>query len=235
MIAHFAPSEKGNWSMAKHDNFESAELRFERLLHAANAGELAAISQLITECRDYLLLVANQEIEAAIQAKLGASDLVQQTLAEIPHHLAQFRGNSRDEFLGWLRQIMINDLRDVRRRFKSSQARDVGRENSLTDSLGHGRSIVDNLLTPSSQAIHNEQAQLLHSAMAQLPPNHQQIIQLRNWQQKTFVEIGQQLDISPDAARKTWYRAIVKLQELLQPQFDSTTASSASLQESDDE
>ena len=219
---------------SEKDKSETGWGSFERLLQAAREGDRNAMNQIIAECRDYLMLVANQEIETALQAKLGASDLVQQSLAEIPGHLAQFRGDSRNEFLGWLRQILMNDLRDVRRRFKTSRRRDISREQPLIDSVGNERPIADDLLTPSSQAVHDEQAQMLQAAMARLPTNQQQIIQLFNWSQKSFVEIGQQLEISPDTARKTWYRAIVKLQGFLRPQFDSTAAP-FSLPESDDE
>jgi RNA polymerase sigma-70 factor (ECF subfamily) len=156
--------------MANHDKSETGWDSFEQLLQAARKGDRNAMNQIIDECRDYLLLVANQEIETAIQAKLGASDLVQQSLAEIPGHLAQFRGNSRDEFLGWLRQILMNDLHDVRRHYKTSRRRDVSREQSILDSVGNERPITDNLLTPSSQAIQDEQAQILQRAMAQLSP-----------------------------------------------------------------
>ncbi len=221
--------------MTDLDKSETGWGSFEQLLQAARKGDRHAMNQIIDECRDYLLLVANQEIDTAIQAKLGASDLVQQSLAEIPGHLAQFRGNSRDEFLGWLRQILMNDLQDVRRRYKASRRRDVGREQSILDSVGNERPITDDLLTPSSQAVQDEQAQLLQTAMEQLPPRQQQIIQLRNWSQKSFVEIGHQLEISPDAARKMWYRAIVKLQGLLRPQFDSTMAPPSTPQEPDDD
>ncbi len=200
-----------------HTEFES----FDRLLAAARDGDRAALDGLIRDCRDYLLLVANQEMDQALQAKLGASDVVQQTLAEIPRQLDHFRGTSREEFLGWLRQALFNDLRDARRRYKSSQRRDVSRERGLQDSTGLQRPVVDPRLTPASQVISEEHARLLQAALQRLPIAQRKIIELRNWAQLSFIEIGKQLDMSPDSARKSWYRAIVKLQEILQPQFDS--------------
>lgn len=208
--------------MTNHDKSDPCWNSFEELLQAARAGDRDALNRIISECRDYLLLVANQELDQELQGKMGASDLVQQTIAEVPAHLQQFCGNSRDEFLGWLRQALHNDLRDARRRYKSSQRRDVSRERGLEDSAGVQRSLPDPVVTPASQAILNEQSQILNDAMAQLPPIQQQIIQLRNWSQLSFVEIAEQLNLSPDAARKSWYRAIVKLQELLRPQFESS-------------
>ncbi|HMO14715.1 MAG TPA: sigma-70 family RNA polymerase sigma factor [Pirellulaceae bacterium] len=194
---------------------------FDQLLTAARGGNRQALDRLISDCRDYLLLVANQELDVELQAKLGASDLVQQTLADIPASLGKFRGGTREEFLGWLRQALHHDLLDARRRYKTSKGRDVNREKALQDSAGYSRAIVDQLATPASQALLEEQGRLLNSAMEQLAPMQRKIIELRNWSQLSFVEIGEQMEISADAARKTWYRAIVRLQELLRPQFDS--------------
>jgi RNA polymerase sigma-70 factor, ECF subfamily len=208
--------------MTNHDKSNAGWNSFDALLQAARAGDRDSINRIICECRDYLLLVANQELDQELQGKMGASDLVQQTIAEIPAHLKQFRGNSRDEFLGWLRQALHNDLRDARRRYKTSQQRDVSRERELEDSAGVQLSLPDPVVTPAAQAILNEQSQILNAAMVQLPPIQQQIIQLRNWSQLSFVEIAEQLNLSPDAARKSWYRAIIKLQELLRPQFESS-------------
>ena len=233
--AHPAPNGKGSSKMTDPDRSDSGWDSFERMLQAARAGDRDAMNQMIDECRNYLLLVANQEIETAIQAKLGASDLVQQSLADMPGHLPQFRGSSREEFLGWMRQILINELRDVRRRFRASGGRDVTREKSLIDSANNLRPVADVLPTPSTQAMQDEIAEGLQSAMAQLPANQQQIVQLRNWQQKSFVEIGEQLEMSPDAARKTWYRAIVKLKDILSTQFESMLDPDELLREPEDE
>ena len=43
---------------------------------AARNGSSNALGQLLESCRQYLLLVANQELNPNIQAKVGASELV---------------------------------------------------------------------------------------------------------------------------------------------------------------
>lgn len=190
---------------------------FDYLLEAARGGDREALNRLISECREYLLLVANQEMDTALQAKLGASDLVQHTLAEMSNHLNQFRGSTREEFLAWLRRVLSNDLHDARRRFKHSQSRDVSRERGLDNAAGEPRPLIDPWATPSSQAILDEQAEMLQAALDKLPETHRQVIQLRNWLQLSFPEIGEQMGLSSDAARKTWYRAVLKLQDVLEP------------------
>ena len=48
-------------------------------------------------CRQYLLMIANAVIGPELQAKLGASDLVQDTFVEAQRHLAGFRGTTSAE------------------------------------------------------------------------------------------------------------------------------------------
>ena len=51
-------------------------------LAAARAGSREALGRVLESCRGYLLLIAQQELDPALQARGGASDLVQQTFLE---------------------------------------------------------------------------------------------------------------------------------------------------------
>ena len=57
----------------------------------------------------------------------------------------------------------------------------------------------------------------LDRALAQLSDDYRQVIDLRHRQQKTFDEIGQQMQRTGEAARKLWSRAIEQLEQLLGP------------------
>lgn len=59
---------------------------------AARAGEADALGRMLEAYRNYLLLVANQEMDPRLKAKGGASDPVQQTFLE-PHHDFEVRGD----------------------------------------------------------------------------------------------------------------------------------------------
>src|SRR5882672_5134179 len=83
---------------------------------------------------DYLRLLARLQLDARLQAKLDASDIVQQALLQAHENRAQFRGASDAELAGWLRTILANTLAAALRRF-SAEARDLDRERPLQDSL----------------------------------------------------------------------------------------------------
>ena len=69
-------------------------------LPAAQAGSREALGQVLEACRAYLLLIAREELDPALQAKGGASDLVQQTFLEAQRDFARFQGDSRS-LLAW--------------------------------------------------------------------------------------------------------------------------------------
>ena len=52
------------------------------LLTKARDGDERARDQLFAKCRSYLALVARAQVESWLQAKVDASDLVQQTLLD---------------------------------------------------------------------------------------------------------------------------------------------------------
>ena len=101
--------------------------RFEMLIAEARLGSEAAIGRLIEECRGFLLAVANRELDSEFRPKIGASDLVQETMLSAQRCIADFQGGTRDELLAWLRVILVNDIKEARRRYLTAQ-RDVRRE-----------------------------------------------------------------------------------------------------------
>lgn len=192
---------------------------FARLIHEARAGCIDSVGRLVECCRPYLMLVANRELDPAIRAKLGASDVVQETLLTVQKSIGQFEGTKENELLAWMRGILINDLRENRRKFRSSQKRQVDREISLSaDSRIEkpGYEIEAEDRSPRAEAVVNEEIDALRAAVRRLPEHYRQVVQMRNWQQLSFEEIAKELDRSAEAVRKLWSRAVVRLQQELE-------------------
>jgi RNA polymerase sigma-70 factor (ECF subfamily) len=190
----------------------------DQLVEEAHAGSAAARGELLELCRRYLLLIANQKLETELQAKGGASDLVQETFLEAHRDFAQFEGKTHAEVLAWLRQILLNNLSNFRRRYAASDKREISRELSLDGSGPDGelkRSLATDASSPSGRAAANEESAALDRAVGQLAPEYQEAILLRHEQGLSFAEIGLLMDRSADAARKIWARAICRLREEL--------------------
>jgi RNA polymerase sigma-70 factor (ECF subfamily) len=191
----------------------------ETRISEAQSGSADALGELFEGCRQYLLLVANQELRRDLQAKVGASDLVQQTFLEAQRGFDQFDGRSQGDLLVWLRQILKNNLRDATRSYRCASKRQVQREIPIIaddDSAAiPTTALVDRSESPSWPARRCEQDAALHQALSQLAESQRQVIVLRNLELKSFVEIAQCMGRSPDAVRKLWGRAVQALAEQL--------------------
>lgn len=192
---------------------------FSRWIRDARRGSKEALGRMLEGCRQYLLLVANEQLDQDLQNKLGPSDVVQETFLDAQRDFRQFRGGTEEELLAWLRRILLNNLADTRRRYCRAGKRDVAREVPLGDAPGeelrHG--LAREADSPRTRLTDQEQAEVLRRALDQLPEEKRRLVDWRNYELCSFSEIGRRLGKSEEAARKAWARAIEELQRILDP------------------
>ncbi|MBI2806018.1 MAG: sigma-70 family RNA polymerase sigma factor [Planctomycetes bacterium] len=183
-------------------------------------GNTTLLGQLLDAYRPYLLRIANEEIDSHLRGKAGGSDLVQQTFLEANRDIASFHGKSEDELMGWLRQVLLHNVANLRRQFRDTARRNVSREFSCdgpASSVLRVGELVSNDASPSQQAVACEEAEAMEAAIQRLPDDYRKAILMRHRQQRSFAEIGAALERSEEAARKLWARAIESLQAELAP------------------
>jgi RNA polymerase sigma-70 factor (ECF subfamily) len=193
------------------------------LLTSARQGSGEALGQVLESCRAYLMLVANKELDRDLRAKLGPSDLVQETFVTAQRAFERFSGESLDEVLAWLRQILLIKIGEARRHYYRSQRRAITREARPASPLADSSFVpepIANGYTPHRQLVTLETAERISLAMAALSSDHQQVIRLRNWQVLAFDEIGRQMNRSAGAARALWIRAMDQLARTLEPRHE---------------
>jgi RNA polymerase sigma-70 factor (ECF subfamily) len=198
----------------------SAGLDFEQLLGRAQAGDASALGQLLELYRNYLALLARLQIDHRLQGKVDASDLVQETFLKAHRHFAQFRGHTEEELVGWLRQILANNLVNLIRHYLGRQRRDVRLERQLAAELDRSSRLLDGGLvapesSPSHQAARREQAVLLADALKRLPPDYREVLILRHLEGLTFPQVAQRLGRTADSVQKLWIRALARLRRSL--------------------
>lgn len=198
----------------------NASLTPDELLEQARAGNAAQLGQLLENYRHYLHLLARLEIGRNLQAKLDASDLVQDTLLEAHRNFQRFRGGCESQFVCWLRQIMAASMSNLLRRYLGTQGRDVRLERDLAVHLDQSsqlldRGLVDPASSPSQQAARREQAVVLADALAQLPDDYREVIILRNLESLCFAEVAGRMGRSVDSVEKLWMRALVRLRQVM--------------------
>src|SRR5262245_29096719 len=103
-------------------------------LSAARDGSRDALGKALDSCRRYLLHVARHEVDPDLQAKGGASDLVQETFLEAHRAFDHFHGDSEVELRAWLRQLLHHRAAKFWRHYRATQKRRLARETPLTPS-----------------------------------------------------------------------------------------------------
>jgi RNA polymerase sigma-70 factor (ECF subfamily) len=189
-----------------------------RWLAAARAGEPEILGKALEACRGYLLLIAQQELDPALQAKGSASDLVQSTMLEAVRDFSRFQGSTESELLHWLRRLLLNNLADFARGFRETDKRRLDREVKLQagdSSAWGGGGLASVRLTPSGEAMATEQIQAIQNILARLPSAYRCVIVLRYQQEHSFDEIGRLLGLTSNAARKLLVRAVERVRQEL--------------------
>jgi RNA polymerase sigma-70 factor (ECF subfamily) len=189
---------------------------FETTLQLAKQNCTESLGRLLEPCRQYLLLIANQELNPALTAKVGASDLVQDTFLTARHRFCQFLGSTEQELMGWLRQVLLNHLLTVQRRYIETAKRTTYREVSLNGSFQPIAEILPaDVISPSKHCMRGELAEIVNAALARLPDRYREVINLRHRHALPFDDVARRLEITSQAARQVWTRAIQRLQKEL--------------------
>jgi RNA polymerase sigma-70 factor (ECF subfamily) len=131
---------------------------------------------------------------------------VQDTIFKGYEQIHSFEGTSHEQLACWLRQILLNHMRNVAKSF-GAEKRNVAREQPVDSQMAH----LDGL-SPSREFMSRERQELFQCALGRLPDEFQRVIELRHRENLSFGEIGRQLGRSEDTARRLWARAISQLQ-----------------------
>ena len=187
----------------------------EAWLADARRGSSSALGRALEAGRKYLLLVANRALDDKLKAKLGPSDLVQDTFADAHRDFGQFRGTTEKEFYRWLLGILAHRLANTVRRYRQTQSRDVGRELPLQSVEVALSRMDDEAITPGTIFVEREEQRRVRLALERLGEPWRSILVERTWQGAPFAEIGARRNRSADAARKMWARAVREMRNVL--------------------
>jgi RNA polymerase sigma-70 factor (ECF subfamily) len=137
---------------------------------------------IVADYEPYLRMLARIQLRRAFQAKVGASDMVQQAMLQAVQGFDGFRGSTEAELRGWLRQILAHHIchldRDMHR-----DKRDVRREQSMEQKLAHSSLRLEGLLagqspTPSQNVMLGENVIQMAEAVENLPESQREAIRL---------------------------------------------------------
>jgi RNA polymerase sigma-70 factor (ECF subfamily) len=171
------------------------------LLERAQAGDRAALESLVARYLPRLQRWASGRLPRWARDMAETQDLVQETLFQTFKRIDRFESRGEGALQAYLRQAVLNRIREELRRAKRRPAR------SELDPEAEG-----NARSPLEEAIGQEAIERYEQALARLRQSDRELVVARIEMGYTNQEIAELLDKpTPNAARMAAERAIIRL------------------------
>jgi RNA polymerase sigma-70 factor (ECF subfamily) len=196
----------------------------EELLRRARAGDGHARGVLLERHRSRLRRLIALRLDPRLAARLDASDVIQEALAEADRRLDRYLQERPLPFYPWLRQLVQDRVADLYRRHVRAARRSVTREQEgpwgLPDASSQALAecILARDLSPSEDLRREEARGRVQTALGRLSEGEREVLALRYLEQLPAAEVAAVLRISEEAAKKRALRALQRLRGLLRDQ-----------------
>jgi RNA polymerase sigma-70 factor (ECF subfamily) len=180
----------------------------EELVEAFQQGDSSAFDQLVSRW--------DRKIQGAIYRMVGAGeesrDLCQEAFLKAYRGLSGFKREAR--FSSWLYQIAVNVCRDRMRRQRGKTVVSLDEMMSSAGELpfqGTGPSALELMEA-------GDLSRTVAAAVASLPEEQREVIVLKEYQDLTFLEIAEALDVPVSTVKTRLYRGLTQLRQRLMRQ-----------------
>lgn len=182
----------------------------EVLIRRVRSGENIARDALMRRFLPLLRQWAHGRLPRAARDLHETEDLVQLALMRALRQIDHFESEGPGSFLAYLRQILLNQVRDeVRRLMRRPESTEIDTEMADSD-----------LPSPVEQLVGHERLRAYEAALASLPKRQQGLVVMRLEFGMSYPEIASEVGSSPDAVRVMVARALVQLAGALKPHQD---------------
>ena len=165
----------------------------QQLLDEALEGNRESLGRLLEDYRAYLMVLAQRYLDVRLRGRLDPADVVQLTFLEAQRDLPAFRGHHIEELLGWLRNILRNNVSSAHQKHLYTQKRSAGRERSNA-SEDTGPALTDlvpsETTSPSQRVMRDEAAVHLANCLQSLPETQREALRLRYVEGQSLKEIS---------------------------------------------
>jgi RNA polymerase sigma-70 factor (ECF subfamily) len=182
-------------------------------------GHRDAANQVLEEFRAYLETLTFIQIDPALRAKFGLSDVIQNTLLEAYRDLEHLQALDADGRKRWLRRILVNNLIDEIDKWRTG-GRDYRLEQPLDAAAAESSCRLQNWLavedtTPGERMVRQEEALRLLEALSQLEPRQREALILQKYHGWKLSQIAEHLGCTPGAVAGLHARALKELRKHL--------------------
>jgi RNA polymerase sigma-70 factor (ECF subfamily) len=184
----------------------------EQLVEACQAGEASAFDVLVARWEDRIRGAAYRILGSEDEAR----DVAQEAFLKAYRALSGFKREAR--FSSWLYQIATNLCRD---RLRRRRARPQVSLEALEET---GPVIVETRPGADERLLERDLAEAVRRAIHALPEEQREVVILKEYQELTFLEIAQALDVPVSTVKTRLYRGLVQLRLRLETEGVRGTA-----------
>jgi RNA polymerase sigma-70 factor (ECF subfamily) len=177
------------------------------LVERAVAGDEKAYAELLARYRDsiYFMLLK------MVNNKSDAEDLTIEAFGKAFKNIKQYSPNFA--FSTWLFKIASNNGIDFLRKRKGFIVSIDGDENDREDSKP--MTVCDEGLDPSESMINSQKIEHVRAVVQKLKPRYRQLVELRYFQELSYEEIAEQLDLPLGTVKAQLFRSRELLYNIL--------------------
>lgn len=170
------------------------------------------------EHRERLLRLLALRMPAALQRRLSAEDLLQESYLACGRRLDFLQSQPEVPLYVKLRRIALQTLTDMERHHLAAAKRDAMREQSPEDDVSMADAwahFADTISSPRTHLERLERQAMARRVLAQLSETDREILELRHFEEMGNAECAAVLGIEPKAASIRYVRALKRFQELV--------------------
>ncbi len=139
-----------------------------------------------------------------------AKDAAQETFIAAYRNLSRFRGDAKVS--SWLHRIAVNQCLTTKRRARTRSEDFLDDENHADEKVF----VAPAHLTPSKTTEQSERLQLVRQAVSSLPADLRQIVVMKEFEEMTFQEISDTLELPLSTVKSRLYTALKQLRSKLE-------------------
>jgi len=183
--------------------------------------ESDTFNEILSRHRDRLKRMVSVRMNQKLQGRLDASDVIQDTFIEASRALDQYMENPKISVFMWLRRLAGEKLIQAHRKHLEAQKRSANREQPIFGGVPAATSKViaiqlsGKLTSPSIAAEKKESKDELLRALDQMGDLDREILMLRHFEQLSNQETAEVVEMSYDAVKKRYIRALEKLRTIM--------------------
>jgi len=187
------------------------------LLAEVARGDPQALGRLLQRYQARLQAFISARLDPRVQARLDTSDVVQEVQLEVVRRMDDFLDRRPMPFHLWVRKTAYERLLKVHRDHRRRARRSVDREVAWPDrsSLLVARPLLAGGSSPSQHLAAQELADHIGRAVAELAEPDREVLLMRHAERLDYAEIAGLLDITAEAARQRYGRALLRLRKVL--------------------